>query len=198
MIEVRQCLYCGELYPLTGVWFRPNRQRLSLKCRPCIRADYLRYHQANKVERNAAARAYRKSAKGKAWKALQKAGGETKRCNQCQTVYPATREYFYRRYDRLRGKCKACTDAQVKTYTEANKHWLYPYQKDWKARNKKRVATRRRQYYRRHKATELERRRAYGKANRASARITERNYRLRRKIARFQAASALVRTGIEG
>lgn len=192
-VEARQCRYCLELYPLNDVWFRPNRQRLSYKCRPCIRADYLRYHQENKVERNAAARTYRQSAKGRAWRELRKADGVKKRCNQCLEEYPATPEYFYRRYQRLRGQCKACVNAQVKTYVEANKQWLYPYQRDWKAKNKKRVKARHRAYYRKHKEALLTQRRAYGKATRVQGREYERRYRLRRKIERFEQARALVR-----
>lgn len=36
-MEVRQCPYCLELYPLNAAWFNITRGRYGWKCRPCRR-----------------------------------------------------------------------------------------------------------------------------------------------------------------
>lgn len=72
-------------------------------------------------------------------------------CTKCGEIYPETTEHFYKDGPhKLKRRCKGCYDGKQKEYFEANRKWLVAYIRDWREKNKRRVAVHNRRYRRKH------------------------------------------------
>jgi hypothetical protein len=102
-------------------------------------------------------------------------------CTKCGETLPATREFFYSNGERLRGDCKACTNARQREYTLANHDRYKAYWRRYLAEHREEKRAYRKRYYRENRPREIERAREWAEANPERRREIEQAYRDRNR-----------------
>ena len=128
---------------------------------------------------------------------------ETRVCTKCGEEKPATREYFYRANNRLRGDCKKCTclwmkhhqeqnsekiKERKKKYREQNSEKIKERKKKYREQNPEKVQARSRKYYEKNKEKIKERKKKYREQNPEKIRLRNKTYyeNNREKILEYQ------------
>lgn len=115
-----------------------------------------------------------------------------KRCKKCNTLYPATNEFFYYNKGYLCSPCKECISKANKEYSKKNpekvatnkKKWqqtnrekVYRSTRNWMKNNPEHVEAYYQQYYQEHKLKYRERNRKWQQNNPEKSKEYDRRYR---------------------
>ena len=71
----------------------------------------------------------------------------TRVCTKCGRELPATREFFYAAYSRLRGDCKRCISDRRRAYQSDNRERIAERKRAHYVANSAKIAAKNREYY---------------------------------------------------
>jgi len=171
MPSFKKCNKCKEWFIANTQYFKPqkgNKDGLRGECRECRRI----YEELRKTPGYKDARAIGE---------LALLTSDTKKCSDCERVFPKTDEYFYVRTDTkygFRNECKMCTFDNHKKYTLDNPELVAKNRKQYRLDNIEKFTEKDKQYRDRNHDAVVARKKRYSIANKEVIAIKQRKYHL--------------------